>query len=149
MLKTIKETDPRITGEAWKTQDRKAVEAVLHGARVGEGSLTPQRIASLSGVELSAVRVIIKSMLTARQIVNAGTAQQPKYRMRGEAATNAAYHRDWGWHDGAELRPYTGRPGAMDAFNLPSLVQGQQVPARRPSAQLVGVLADRTTLARD
>ena len=43
MLKTIKESDPRITGEAWKTQDRKAVEAVLNGARVGEGSLTPQR----------------------------------------------------------------------------------------------------------
>ena len=88
-------------------------------------------------------------MVTARQIVNAGTAQQPKYRMRGEAHTSAAYHRDWGRYDGAELRPYTGRPGAMDAFNLPSMVQGQPVPARRPSAQLVGALADRTTLARD
>ena len=148
MLKTIKESDPRITGEAWKTQDRKAVEAVLHGARVGEGSLTPQRIASLSGVELSAVRVIIKSMLTARQIVNAGTAQQPKYRMRGEAVSDASYQRDWGRYEGTELRPYTGRPGAMDAFNLPSMVQGQPVPARRPSAMCVGALADRSNNAR-
>lgn len=148
MLAPIKESDPRITGEAWKTTDRKAVEAVLHSARVGEGSLSPHRIASLSGVELGAVRVIIKSMVTAKQIVNAGTAQQPKYRMRGEAATNAAYHRDWGRYDGAELRPYTGRPGAMDAFNLPSMVQGQSVPARRPSAHLVGALADRSNNAR-
>jgi len=148
MLKTIKETDPRITGEAWKTQDRKAVEAVLHGARVGEGSLTPQRIASLAGVELKSARSIIQSLMTAKQIVNTGTSQQPKYRMRGEAVSVSAYHRDWGRYDGAELRPYTGRPGAMDAFRLPSMVQGQPVPARRPSAQLVGVLADRTTLAR-
>ena len=148
MLKTIKESDHRITGEAWKTQDRKAVEAVLHGARVGEGSLTPQRIASLSGIELSAVRVIIKSMLTARQIVNAGTAQQPKYRMRGEAHTGVSYQRDWGRYDGAELLPYAGRPGAMDAFKLPSLVQGQSVPARRPSAMCVGTLADRSNNAR-
>ena len=149
MLAPIKETDPRITGEAWKTQDRKAVEAVLHGARVMGDAMTPQRIASLAGVELKSARSIIQSLMTAKQIVNTGTSQQPKYRMRGEAATNAAYHRDWGRYDGAELRPYTGRPGAMDAFSLPSLVQGQQVPARRPSAQLVAVLADRTTLARD
>lgn len=26
-----------------------------------------------------------------------------------------------GVYDGAELRPYVGRPGAMDAFNLPSM----------------------------
>lgn len=148
MLKTIKESDPRITGEAWKTQDRKAVEAVLHGARVGEGSLTPQRIASLSGVELSAVRVIIKSMLTARQIVNAGTAQQPKYRMRGEAVSNASYQRDWGRYVPSTFRPSDARPGADDASLIPSMVNGVRIPHKRPVAQCVGVLADRTTLAR-
>lgn len=26
-----------------------------------------------------------------------------------------------------ELRPYQGRPGAMDAFNLPSLINGRRV----------------------
>lgn len=148
MLKTIKESDPRITGEAWKTQDRKAVEAVLHGARVGEGSLTPQRIASLSGVELSAVRVIIKSMLTARQIVNAGTAQQPKYRMRGEAVSDASYQRDWGRYVPSTFRPSDARPGADDASLIPSMVNGVRIPHKRPVAQCVGVLADRTTLAR-
>lgn len=122
MLKTIKESDPRITGEAWKTQDRKAVEAVLHGARVGEGSLTPQRIASLSGVELSAVRVIIKSMLTARQIVNAGTAQQPKYRMRGEAATNYIPTKITNGNSRGPYQPHypIWRPGATDHETLPS-----------------------------
>lgn len=79
--------DPRITGEAWKTTDRKNVEAVLRGTRVGEPSLSPQRIASLSGVDIGAVRVIIKSMVTSKQIVNAGTAQQPKYRIRSESTS--------------------------------------------------------------
>ena len=27
-----------------------------------------------------------------------------------------------GRYDGKELRPYTGRPGAMDAYKLPSLM---------------------------
>jgi len=148
MLAPIKETDPRITGEAWKTQDRKAVEAVLHGARVGEGSLTPQRIASLSGVELSAVRVIIKSMLTARQIVNAGTAQQPKYRMRGEAVSDASYQRDWGRYVPSTFRPSDARPGADDASLIPSMVNGVRIPHKRPVAQCVGALADRSNNAR-
>lgn len=30
-------------------------------------------------------------------------------------------------YDGAELRPFTGRPGAMDAFALPSLRFGERV----------------------
>ncbi|MGB3068465.1 MAG: hypothetical protein WBC18_07955 [Ottowia sp.] len=30
-------------------------------------------------------------------------------------------------YDGAELRPFTGRPGAMDAFALPSLRFGQRI----------------------
>ena len=29
-----------------------------------------------------------------------------------------------GQYDGRELMPYTGRPGAMDAYKLPSLMQG-------------------------
>lgn len=148
MLAPIKETDPRITGEAWKTQDRKAVEAVLNNAAAMGAALTPHQIASLSNVELSAARAIIKTLVTAKLAINIGTAQQPRYRRRSEAATNAAYHRDWGRYDGAELRPYTGRPGAMDAFRLPSLVQGQSVPARRPSAMCVGTLADRSNNAR-
>ena len=32
-----------------------------------------------------------------------------------------------GAYDGKELLPYTGRPGAMDAFKLPSLMHYGQV----------------------
>jgi hypothetical protein len=30
-----------------------------------------------------------------------------------------------GMYDGKELRPFTGRPGSMDAYALPSLHMGQ------------------------
>lgn len=33
-----------------------------------------------------------------------------------------------GKYDGAELRPYEGRPGAMDAFTKPSLVGDKLMP---------------------
>lgn len=37
-----------------------------------------------------------------------------------------------GQYAGRELRPYTGRPGAMDAFRLPSRQGGHFVPRRPP-----------------
>ena len=33
-----------------------------------------------------------------------------------------------GTYSGAELQPFSGRPGAMDAYALPSLVGGRRVP---------------------
>lgn len=45
-----------------------------------------------------------------------------------ERVTNASQHlRDGATYDGAELRPFEGRPGAMDAYGLPSLIQGRRV----------------------
>jgi hypothetical protein len=41
-------------------------------------------------------------------------------------------------YSGKELRPFQGRPGAMDAYNLPSMVDGKRVKAGRIKAQLVG-----------
>lgn len=35
-------------------------------------------------------------------------------------------------YDGRELQPFSGRPGAMDAFALPSIHNGQSVPRRAP-----------------
>ena len=32
-----------------------------------------------------------------------------------------------GTYEGNELKPYTGRPNAMDAYNLPSLMGGQRL----------------------
>ena len=36
-------------------------------------------------------------------------------------------------YTGAELRPYEGRPGALDAFTLPSLVNGRRTPRAVPA----------------
>lgn len=35
-------------------------------------------------------------------------------------------------YNGAELRPFEGRPGAMDAFALPSLQAGKRVERKKP-----------------
>lgn len=40
---------------------------------------------------------------------------------------------DYPVYDGAELRPYEGRPGAMDAFSKPSLISGVRRAHRVPS----------------
>lgn len=48
-----------------------------------------------------------------------------------------------GNYDGAELRPYTGRPGALDAYRLPSVVNGRQVERVRAPIIVGGTKPDR------
>lgn len=45
-------------------------------------------------------------------------------------------------YNGAELRPFTGRPGSMDAYALPSVVDGVKVPYAGIRPQCVGALKD-------
>jgi hypothetical protein len=52
-------------------------------------------------------------------------------------------------YDGAELRPFTGRQGAMRAFELPSLVNGRVVPRAKPQHGCVGRLRDSVSHGRD
>lgn len=122
MLKTIKESDPRITGEAWKTQDRKDVEAVLHNAAAMGTALTPHQIASLSNVELSAARAIIKTLVTAKLAINIGTAQQPRYRRRSEAACDYTPTKITNGNSRGSYQQHypIWRPGATDHETLPS-----------------------------
>lgn len=47
-------------------------------------------------------------------------------RFRGATPVGAARAPTYQPYDGAELRPYAGRPGAMDAFARPSLLLGQR-----------------------
>ncbi len=49
----------------------------------------------------------------------------------------------------SELAPFEGRPGSMDAFDLPSVVNGERIPHRRPAAQCVGALKDSVSSGRD
>lgn len=52
---------------------------------------------------------------------NPATSTRPTVEKRGD-----------GTYDGRELRAYCGRPGAMDAFTLPSLQNGKAVPRKAP-----------------
>ena len=58
-----------------------------------------------------------RSVLLPRLLVNVAQSRQP--------VTAGPY-------GGAELRPFTARPGAMQAFTLPSLQGGQRVERRIP-----------------
>lgn len=44
----------------------------------------------------------------------------------------AEHHRKAATYNGAELRPFNGRPGAMDAYALPSVVAGVRLPRAAP-----------------
>jgi hypothetical protein len=46
-------------------------------------------------------------------------------------------------YKGEELKPFTGRPGSMDAYKLPSLDNGERKAYRRPAPILTGNLADK------
>jgi hypothetical protein len=56
---------------------------------------------------------------------------------------NDDIHKHYGYQ-GHELKPFTGRPGAMDAFSKPSIVNGQQVPRKEPTIQLTGNTKEST-----
>jgi hypothetical protein len=45
--------------------------------------------------------------------------------------------------DGAELKPFTGRPGSMDAYGLPSLRNGVRTTYSGPKPILTGQLVDK------
>ncbi|CAB4198220.1 hypothetical protein UFOVP1309_61 [uncultured Caudovirales phage] len=45
-----------------------------------------------------------------------------------------------GTYNGAELHPFTGRPGAMDAFEKPSLINGERQDHRRMAYMTSNVL---------
>ena len=51
-----------------------------------------------------------------------GAAYKPRTKLPGEAqARSYSTLQEVGIYDGAELRPFAGRSGSMDAFALPSL----------------------------
>lgn len=114
--------DPRLTGEAWKTTDRKNVEAVLNNAAATGTALTPRQIASLSNVELTAARAIIKTLVTAKLAINVGTAQQPRYRRRNDAACDYIPTKITNGNSRGSYRTNypIWRPGATDHEALPS-----------------------------
>jgi len=151
-------TPKRAGGRLPSLPRRLALRELQHHARNARFTpgqapgMSPQQIASATGLELKLARVTLHNMHAAGQVVNAGTHNKPLWRLTTAddlvRDAQGPMHQHAGTYDGAELRPYTGRPGAMDAYALPSLANGVRVPAKRPEAQCVGALADRRNPGR-
>lgn len=136
---------------------RMAIELELGRIRATAGaSLTPQRLASLTGANIKTVRRILQSLRIEGLAANTGTTAAPMWRLTEPGAHIDADSRSRvknsttsGPYDPVELRPFDGRPGAMDAFLLPSVVNGKHVPARRITAQCVGTVVERANKGWD
>jgi hypothetical protein len=46
-------------------------------------------------------------------------------------------------------KPFDARPGAMDAFKLPSIENGKRIEPRKPKAMLVGETKEKPIKGRD
>lgn len=128
-----------------KTIERRNVERILNDAK--EPMSCPQ-IAALAGIKLRLAQAIVGNMVQvgAAHNVNAGTS--PTRYMRGSgfvAAIRTAEPLTRGSYDGAELRPFSARQGAMDAFALPSLANGQRIQRKAPCIMSITQL-ERTLL---
>lgn len=126
-----------------RSRQRLAIEEVLrHTSR--STPLTVDELAQRTGHARAAIRSALNGLVQRGHVENATPHQLPaRYRWsrkRGwtapEASTDPRVRFPDGLYDGRELHPYCGRPGAMDAFALPSLVDGVRVPRRAP--MLVG-----------
>lgn len=118
---------------------REAVEAAMQAAA---GPLAADIIASRTGLRADDVRVILRNCCTKGLAYNAAPGAsiglyawgQPPAAPRQPGLASARHPvrpADQHYH-GEELRPFTGRPGAMDAFSFPSVVNGQRVERVRP-----------------
>ena len=119
---------------------RRAVARVMRDATK---PITRDQVATATGLPMADVRMHLSNLKLAGTIVNVGTAHDAQYlhtsragawaaATTGTAPTPPRTRMGSGTYSGAELQPYTGRPGAMDAYALPSLSNGQRVERRAP-----------------
>lgn len=109
------------------SEERKLVEAVLNSAAE---ALTPVVIATRAGLQPGQVTIVMQRLRHDGFAINVGTPGKPRWRARSlvgsaSAARPAKAARITasamgGTYDGAELRPFDGRPGAMDFKKWPS-----------------------------
>lgn len=117
------------------------------------GGIGTERIASLTGIDIATVRRNLAHIRDANQLFNLGTPNKPLYVLQADKPSVPTVAKPVKFvpkdtYDGAELRPYVGRPGAMDAYKLPSLKNGQHIPYNGIRPQLVGALKDNSNNAR-
>lgn len=118
---------------------RAAIEAVLARATV-DAPMDVEQIAQRAGVTKEAARTVLNNLTTAKLVHNTapGTrhakyAPGPRLVAAFAVKANDCPRQDPNTYTGAELRAYCVRPGAMDAFKLPSLQGGTRVEHRPPA----------------
>lgn len=145
-------TSPQPFSEARnnKSASRILVESIL-AEHTKRGGISIPRIAEIAGIDVSTVRKALTPLRDLHQLVNVGTMRSPVYLLSGAPLPTTAQPIKFvskDTYDGAELRPYEGRPGAMTAYSLPSLKDGARVPYNGIRPMLVGSLKDNTNNGR-
>lgn len=92
-------------------------------------SITPEGAAALASASFERAADAMRAMSDSTAQLATVTADFSRY------VAEPRHYVKPGSYDGAELRPYTGRPGALDAFMLPSVVNGQIVPRKNAPAR--------------
>jgi hypothetical protein len=121
---------------------RRAVESALQEAGV---ALTAHQLVERSGVGIDQVRIHLSTLSNKNLAHNTTPGGRPGVYLWGPAPSPVAqgavaapraplvpYSSETDSYQGGELRPFAGRPGAMVAFTLPSIVNGQPVERARP-----------------
>jgi hypothetical protein len=118
-----------------QSPERRAVESVLRSA-TREKPVSAVDVAQRCRLATSAARAIVNNIVQRGWAHNTTPGVNPSLYAWGPppaAPVDASrYEAPEGSYNGAELRPFSGRPGAMRAYELPSLVDGQRVERRAP-----------------
>lgn len=123
-----------------KTPERMAVEDCL--ALAGAKGRTREQIVRMTGVDDDAVQAVLHNLVAKQRVDSilvtnhrhwrllSAVAKEQAEQQRAERASLVRNSTASGLYIPTELRPYEGRPGAMDAFNLPSRVGNELLQPR-------------------
>jgi hypothetical protein len=102
-------------------------------------NLTVHRLCLNLDIELPNMRVYLKELADLKKVRhNLG-----RYNLWESERINTPKTSPTGRYDGAELKPFTGRPGSMDAYGLPSLNSGVRTAYSGPKPMLTSQLVDK------
>ena len=102
-------------------------------------NITVYRLATNLDMELENVRQYMRELVELKKV----TSNLGRYKLWEMAQVNTPKTSPTGRYDGAELKPFTGRPGSMDAYALPSLNSGVRTAYSGPKPMLTSQLVDK------